>query len=107
MSGGGPPDRLRIELQSSSAEEATIKLAGELDLVTAPLLRDELARQTDNGRRVILDLAQLEFLDSTGLVLLMQSAPQGGNVMLRREVSPCVARLLEITKTEQLFAWTD
>ena len=105
-------DRLRIELESRPPGEATLRLAGDLDLVTAPLLREELARHHARGHRVVLDLAEVEFLDSTGLVLLMESAregagPEGWTVALRRNVSPAVTRLLEVTKTEQLFAWTD
>lgn len=106
--GGG---RLEIELESRSPAEATLRLSGELDLVTAPLLRDELARHRARGVRVVLDLSAVGFLDSTGLVLLMETAresgPDGWSVALRREVGPSVARLLEVTKTERLFAWVD
>ena len=106
------PDRLRIELESRSPGEATLRLAGELDLVTSPTLREELARHHARGHRVVLDLADVEFVDSTGLVLLMESAREGGgaegwNVALRRNISSPVARLFEVTKTEQLFAWVD
>ena len=103
--------RLRIELESRSPAEATLRLTGELDLVTAPLLRDELARHRARGVRVVLDLSALTFLDSTGLVLLMETAREGAqdgwSVALRRDVSPPVARLLEVTKTGPLFAWVD
>ncbi len=103
MSGGGPPDRLRIEqIDRSSAEAPILKLHGELDLVTAPFLREELGRREG---ALVLDLSEIEFLDSTGLVLLMQEAPKGGDVVLARELSRPVARLFEVTKTEQLFAW--
>jgi anti-anti-sigma factor len=105
--GGGQTDRLRLEVGDLSPAEVTIGVVGELDLVTAPVLRDELARQHARGRRVVLDLRAVTFLDSTGLVLLMESARGEGEVLLRRELSASVARLLEITKTEQLFAWTD
>ncbi len=103
MSGGGPPDRLRIEhIDRSPAEAPILKLHGELDLVTAPFLREELGRLEGAA---VLDLSEVEFLDSTGLVLLMQEAPKGGDVVLARHLSGPVARLFEVTKTEQLFAW--
>ena len=108
---GGATDRLRIELATRSPAEATLKLFGELDLVTARLLRDELARHRAHGVRVVLDLSGVRFLDSTGLVLLMESAREasadGWSIALRRNVSPAVGRLLQITKTEQLFDWID
>jgi anti-anti-sigma factor len=113
--GGGPAGagdgRLRIELESRSPAEATLRLSGELDLTTAPLLRDELTRHRARGLRVVLDLSAVEFLDSTGLVLLMESAREGAQdgwtVALRRDISPAVARVLEVTRTEPLFAWVD
>ena len=96
-------DRLNIEVEAREDGPATLRLTGELDLVTAPALNEELAK---HGPGVVLDLAGVEFLDSTGLVLLMESARDRG-VVLRREVSPAVARLLEVTKTEQLFTWAE
>ena len=109
MSGGGPPDRLRIEhIDRSPAEASIIRLHGELDLVTAPLLREELERYE---RPLVLDLSQVEFLDSTGLVLLMEVAREpaanGWSLALRRDLSPPVARLFQVTRTEGLFAWVD
>ncbi len=106
-----PTDRLRIDLEGRSPGEATLRLSGELDLVTAPLLNEELARHQARGRRVVLDLADLEFVDSTGLVLLMEAAKgssvDGWSIALRRNVSPPVQRLLDVTRTQQLFAWVD
>lgn len=103
MSGGGSPDRLRIEhIDRSPAEAPIIRLHGELDLVTAETLREELGRREGP---LVLDLSDVEFLDSTGLVLLLECAPRGGDVMLARELSAPVARLFDVTKTEQLFAW--
>ena len=111
MSTGPNGDRLRIELDGRSPGEATLRLVGELDLVTAPILRDELARHQARGVRIVLDLSQVEFLDSTGLVLLMEVAREpsknGWSLALRRDVSPPVARLVEVTRTEGLFAWVD
>jgi anti-sigma B factor antagonist len=107
MSSGLPVDRLRIASASPSPTEATLALDGELDLVTAPLLRDEIARHRAEGQRVTVDLAKVTFLDSTGLTLLMEEARADGGIVLRREVGAAVARLLEITRTEQLFTWAD
>ena len=97
---------MRIELAERSPAEATLELAGELDLVTAPVLRDELARHRARGVRVVLDLSKVIFVDSTGLVLLMETS-RAGDVLLRRAVSKPVARLLEVTRSEQLFTWVE
>jgi len=111
VSGGPSGDRLRIEMDGRSPGEAALRLVGELDLVTAPMLRDELARHQARGVRTVLDLSQVGFLDSTGLVLLMEVARERGvdgwSLALRRNLSPSVARLFQVTRTEGLFAWVD
>ncbi|HEX8121302.1 MAG TPA: STAS domain-containing protein [Solirubrobacteraceae bacterium] len=94
-------ERLHIETQNRDAAGPLLRVAGELDLVTAPALREAIERHEPG---VVLDLSAVEFVDSTGLVLLMESTRDRG-VVLRREVSEPVARLLEVTKTEQLFSW--
>jgi anti-sigma B factor antagonist len=106
-----PGNRLRVTLEDRAPGEATLRLEGELDMVTAPQLRDELARHRGRGHRVVLDLENVRFIDSTGLVLLMDSARSqtrdGWTLALRRNVHPAVARLFEITRTESLFDWVD
>ncbi len=53
------------------------KLRGSLDLATAPTVRAALNEATDTGPHdLIVDLTQLEFLDSTGLA--SSSARIGG-----------------------------
>ena len=53
----------------SSAGDAVISLSGELDLSGAPALDEEIGRlaTADGVERVVLDLRELEFLDSSGL----------------------------------------
>jgi anti-sigma B factor antagonist len=64
-----------------------IAVAGELDLFTAPELRSRLNEMIDRGaRELIVDLSETEFVDSTGLGVLiavykrMQSA--GGELVI-------------------------
>ena len=53
----------------TSAGDALIALTGELDLSVTPSLEEEIDRLAaeDGVRRVVLDLRELEFMDSTGL----------------------------------------
>jgi anti-sigma B factor antagonist len=105
----GAATRLRIEPQGGAAGELTLRLQGELDLVTAGVLRREIERHRPGAGPLVLDLSEVTFVDSTGLVLLMettrQAAEAGWTLALRRGVSPAVARLLEITRTDGLFTW--
>jgi anti-sigma B factor antagonist len=59
-----------LELSSSTLDGATVvHLAGEIDLSTAPFLQDELLRLTfeDGVTDLVIDLRDVEFMDSTGV----------------------------------------
>jgi anti-sigma B factor antagonist len=52
-----------------------IELFGELDLATAPELEEVIARaETTDARQIVVDLSGLEFIDSTGISLLITTA---------------------------------
>jgi anti-sigma B factor antagonist len=53
----------------TSAGDALIALTGELDISGAPALDEEIDRLAgeDGVRRIVLDLRELEFMDSSGL----------------------------------------
>ncbi len=62
----GPRFDVSVEHTGSTA---IVRLAGELDLATAPELTDVLRGLEPGCKRIILDLTSLEFIDSTGLRL--------------------------------------
>ena len=62
----GPRFDVSVERAGNTA---IVRLAGELDLATAPELTDVLHGLEPRYKRVILDLTGLEFIDSTGLRL--------------------------------------
>lgn len=47
-----------------------IRLAGELDLATAPRVLEHVQPLTDEGGDIVVDLAELTFMDATGLQAL-------------------------------------
>jgi anti-sigma B factor antagonist len=50
-----------------------IELRGELDIATCPRLRRELREtHTDDSQKIVLDLAGLNFIDSSGVRLLLE-----------------------------------
>jgi anti-sigma B factor antagonist len=52
-----------------------IELIGELDLDGAPRLEEELLRvEASDASSIIVDLGSLEFIDSTGIRLLLMAA---------------------------------
>jgi anti-sigma B factor antagonist len=79
---------------------------GELDLTAAPELEDHLLRAVGlDGARVILDLGACEFVDSTGIALIVRAAERaaaGGGEQLRLVCNNGqVTRLLELTGADR------
>ncbi|HEY8313568.1 MAG TPA: STAS domain-containing protein [Candidatus Baltobacteraceae bacterium] len=102
-------DELSIDIKSENNGDALIfKLRGSLDLATAPSVRAALIEAADEGKHeIIVDLTQLEFLDSTGLGALIgahrRSLEHDGRVALVVTDGP-IARLLNITGLMRVFA---
>jgi anti-sigma B factor antagonist len=81
---------------------AMVYVGGELDVATAPLLGAELDALVESGGfRLVIDLADLTFLDASGLRVLVHTcklaAEHGGWLRLVR-VRPTVRRVLELTR---------
>ncbi len=95
---GARMDGQNLSLDVRREGDATTVLAeGEIDKATAPLLRDCL---TDLQGDVVLDLTALEFLDSTGLGVLIgasRSLEESGGRLRVRAPQPQVRRVLDIT----------
>jgi len=83
-----------------------LALSGELDLRTVSRLEDELSHDDPPVSLVIVDLSQLEFIDSSGLHALLATHRRlqrsGGRLVIVRG-SPQVQRVLEITGLDRLF----
>lgn len=52
---------------------AVIKVSGELDMLTAPVLQACIAREIESADPVIIDLAAVVFLGSAGLSVLVEA----------------------------------
>ncbi|TCI96871.1 MULTISPECIES: STAS domain-containing protein [Aeromicrobium] len=64
-----------MELSLTSRAEGpfeVLAVGGEIDVYTAPKLREAIVAAVDAGRtRLIIDVEQVDFLDSTGLGVLV------------------------------------
>jgi anti-sigma B factor antagonist len=75
-----------------------LHLSGELDLCSAPALTKVLDAPTKRGGTIGLDLAELTYMDSTGLHVILNTIHvlgERGRVVLFNP-SPMVRRLIEI-----------
>lgn len=48
-----------------------VEVAGDLDMSTAPELRDRLSQAVEDDARVVVDLTDVGFMDSSGLGVLV------------------------------------
>lgn len=64
-----------MDLTLATREEdgrAIVAVGGEIDVYTAPKLRDQITELVSNGSyNLVIDLEAVEFLDSTGLGVLV------------------------------------
>ena len=77
-----------------------IRLHGELDIDAAPDLERALLRSRPAGERVVLDLSELQFMDSTGLRVLLRAraaAEEGRWEIFLRDVPSNIQRLFDMT----------
>ena len=100
-----PPLRLEVLGEQS---EPIVRIVGEIDIATAPLVRAELANLVNRGARQIrLDLADVGFIDSSGLGVLVGTLrrlreERDGRVRIDA-VQDGVRRIFEITGLGPMF----
>jgi anti-sigma B factor antagonist len=84
----------------------TISVRGELDLSTAPELEGPLNEVLESGEgSVLLDLSECEFIDSTGIALIVRAwqrldGGENGRTLVLCSQNDQVRRVLEITGLE-------
>ena len=86
---------------------AVVEIVGDVDMYTSPKLRDALSPLTRGKvRRIIVNLARVEFMDSSGIATIVQAykeiLPSGGEICL---ASPAgnVLRVFELSNLTALF----
>jgi anti-anti-sigma factor len=88
--------------------EHVISVSGELDLAGVDLLDEETRRvAAENGRRIVLDLSGLEFIDATGVHLLLDFASRSrkkGSPIHLSHSSDAVQRMLDLTGANHALA---
>ena len=89
----------------SEGEGSVLALYGELDIASAPILERRLKKlQWAGAPTIVIDLSGLDFIDSTGLHVLIRMyrrAPEGQMSILRG--SHRVHRMFELTKTDTIL----
>jgi len=91
-----------------SGDSAVVAVTGEIDISTAPLLRDRL--QSLAAHQVTVDLSAMTFIDSTGLGVLVGAVKrlrEDGGEMTLRAPSRSTRKVLDITGLAQIVTIED
>ncbi len=102
----GPKPRFEIH-ESRIRDCLRLTLIGELDLGSSRVLKERLMRLRSKKDCVRLDLSKLEFIDSTGLRLLIQSVGdarmKGWEFRIERDVAPNVMSVFRLVRMERFI----
>ena len=96
-----PPEDFAIRLEDRD-DRVFLTLRGELDLATAPELEQLVNQRIDDGREVVVDLRPLEFMDSSGIRVLVAAHTRAGRAgtklyIVRPEPASAVAKIVEVS----------
>ena len=87
-----------------------ISASGEIDLHQSPALRVEIIRHLDAGESVLLDMADVGYIDSSGIAVLVQALSHarklGLDFGLVHPTEP-VMRILRLTHLDHYFSMYD
>lgn len=99
MNQSTPPFAIRLAPVSEGS--VRVQVQGELDLSTSPAFDKAVRQELDAGRKVIIDLSEIAFIDSTGLNALITamrtSDSNGGELAVSPTLPEQVRRVFEIT----------
>ena len=98
---------LTVSTARFGTDSYVVSVSGELDLATADPVEAELRAAWDaGGRRIVVDLVGLTFLDSVGLAILTKEAKRaradGGEFVVVSD-DPRIVRVFEITGLDRFF----
>jgi anti-sigma B factor antagonist len=97
-----------ISEENLAGDLIIIRLEGEVDLYAAPELKDRVNGAIEKGRnKLILDLSEATFIDSTTLGILVSGMkrlrPRGGLLAVLCP-DPTMARIFDITGLNRMFS---
>src|SRR4051794_1763322 len=101
------PSEFALQEDALDADRHVVAVRGEIDLFTAPELKQKLTEAIEAGkRRIVVDLTETSFLDSTALGVLIGTVKRlrsrdGALVIVN--VDQNIAKTFEITGLDQIF----
>lgn len=96
-----------VTVEVVGADLAVVRCSGRLNMVAAPAFREAITGVVAGGRpRVAVDLAEVEFIDSSGLgalVACLKSARQAGGDLRIASPSAQVLMVLRLSNIDRIL----
>ena len=97
----------KVETESFADKTGVVSVAGELDMHTAPPFKQQILDALNNGHaRVVIDLSDCEFLDSTALGVLITANNRLSDQKHRLVLVAAdrnIVKVFEITGLDRMF----
>lgn len=100
---------MKHEVKEAGAS-VVVALEGDIDLQTSPAAREALLGAVGMSKPVVVDLAAVSYIDSSGvasLVEALQTAKKGGQDLTLAAVSDGAMRVLKLARLDAVFTIHD
>jgi anti-anti-sigma factor len=102
---------MAVALQVESSVDRAVHVVaveGELDMATRTALQEKLDALVDGtGRRLLVDLSRVEFIDSMGITTLYQASASFAHLAITVMPGSEVARILELSGMKEMLPLFD
>jgi anti-anti-sigma factor len=101
--------QLAIEIHTCLVADratAVIRVGGEIDVATAPVLQEVILRHIQRHQNAIADLADVTFMDASGVGILIQAEATARSCGVQLTVARptgLVARVLRLTGADEIL----
>lgn len=98
------------EIVSEEHGKLVVRLRGEVDLDCSPVVRKLLLECIGRTKDVVVDLSQVEYIDSSGIASLvegLQAANRQGTGFRLAAVAGQAKRVLELARLDKVFMIDD
>lgn len=83
-----------------------ITLTGDVDLETSPQAREQILQALKNNQHVLVDLSEVEYIDSSGIASLVEGYQdaKGRNLSIGLvNISDAARQVLQLARLDQVF----
>ncbi|WP_425539114.1 STAS domain-containing protein [Microaceticoccus formicicus] len=92
---------------TTKENESLISLSGDLDIYTSPEFSKGILNEFEkNGKDIVIDASQLDYIDSTGLgafISVYKALTESSKTIKLINVKPNVKKIFVITELDKLF----